>query len=393
MIYVIDRASVSNTHVMFNASMIEVISLAFPGEKLKVIADGSHIELIKQKLPGETAECVVYQPIDITISSSSGVSKLWEWVKKISNDFKFFKTLLSAVNIGDSVIFLSIPPISFVPFKLIKRNFPSKKVFLVMHGELEYLYFYQNKRERGIGIFYKLLFNLRSKNLRYITLNKIAKKKLVEDGYVKEEQMIEIHHPYLFKENLNTKFKVGIPLTFANVGGLMARKSGQLIFELAEKLKNAILQKQIDIQTIGSVENEMFGFDNGLVTGLRKGNIESSYIDRDMFEEKVANIDFALFFFDHHQFIYRASGALLDIVNFNKPIVALKHPLFTSLFQSVGDFGYLCDSIEDMADLIKNLKPDSDFFKKDYSQFIANINKLKEKLSIKFIANDFKKQL
>jgi hypothetical protein len=52
---------------------------------------------------------------------------------------------------------------------------------------------------------------------------------------------------------------------------------------------------------------------------------------------------------------YLASGAVFDAINAEKPIIALRNDYFEYLFSKFGAFGYLADSIDDMADIIRGL--------------------------------------
>jgi hypothetical protein len=390
MIFVIDKAVTNDIHVVFNSSLLRIIKLAFPDEIIQFISDGKHGEFVQNALKGNSSN-ITYSAIKNKTSHSKGLKRFFEWIGKVIDDFFFFKSLFQkAKGSPNSRLILNIPPISFILFKLIKLIYPKQKVYLILHGELEYLYFSNGLREKGLGFFYRMMFWIKGKNVKYILLNKIAKAHLVKDKFIKAEQAIEIHHPYLFDTNIvASNLEFATTLQFANIGSLIPRKNGGEIFRLSGLLKDCIIDGKLVIRTIGMVDSSLAVLDNNLVEGIKASN---KSMDRFEFESKVNAIHFALFFFDENQFIFRASGALMDAFNFCKPIIALRHPFFSSMFDEYGKLGYLCDNVDEMALLIKEIATNKVAFGVEYSGFIQNIKSLKENLSLESIAQDFKMQ-
>lgn len=394
-IHAIDRVSVGSIHTMFNASMLLVLEKAFPNHEIIFYSEKEHSDMVSKKIGNSTK--VVFRPFHRSLSNGSGVKTIVNFYSKLREDVGFYKKIFSEAKSNDLVFLCSASILSLYLFK--KQAVEQQKIstIITLHGELEYVYYYSSIKEKIIGKILRKIFTIKSNKIQYLLLNKISKKKLLESRLFFNNELIEIDHPYILTNhyiNNKTEQKRLYPLKIGNVGSLGIRKSGQQLYQLAILLKNYINNGLLEIHSVGAIEKNIYPFRNKFVIdSFSDDNNNSLYISRDEFENKVNELDYAVFFYNHHQFIFRASGAILDVIKFNKPIIALQHPYFEYLFEKAGNIGYMCSTLKEMKELIDDIVTKKSKFAQEYEIQCTNIKLLKDKMSIMTIADDFKNQL
>jgi hypothetical protein len=113
---------------------------------------------------------------------------------------------------------------------------------------------------------------------------------------------------------------------------------------------------------------------------------ENALMDREALNERIQRLDYILFFYHSNMYKYLASGAVLDAVNAEIPIIALRNDYFEYLFSRFGPFGYLVDSIDEMESVIRKLLAE-----KEAKPFA--FKKIKEQLSPLAISSQLKNVL
>lgn len=245
--------------------------------------------------------------------------------------------------------------------------FLKRKILIFCHGEMELLI----NNEGGF------LAKLLRWNLRYFFLKKrninisfcvlgdrvIENLKLIIGENIK--CFYSIDHPYFFNKktdkNINNNKNI---VSFATIGELNIFKGLYSYINLLEKVN--IKDKSFSI--IGNTTDH--------IEELEKKNIiikgKNHYLDRKEFENLISNIDYALYFYSSNKYKLTASGAIFDAINARKPIIALENDYFRYLFQKYGNIGYLCKDIDEMAEVINNIKKE----KKTIFNFDNYINQL-----------------
>jgi hypothetical protein len=79
------------------------------------------------------------------------------------------------------------------------------------------------------------------------------------------------------------------------------------------------------------------------------------FLGREAFEREILGNDYALFLYPQGSYRFSVSGAFLDAVSLLRPVVALKNPYFEHCFEKMGDIGYLCDTPEQLGELVREL--------------------------------------
>lgn len=393
----IDQTSEGQHHMVFNAAFIEILSELFPKNNINYLGVESSqlavIELIsfpvKQKLSLNSINyfntSTVLKPIKI----------LFFIFKEILRVYYFIKIFLKT-NKKD-VICLSITTFSSLfLFRFISLFF-KRSIFIILHGDIDFLYKATNTYEKINAWTHKLIFKLKTKSLKYIVLNKICKNILVKDKYLNEEELIEINHPYFFDKNTSNNLNsFEKPIIYAHNGSMeVERKNSHFIFEIAKQLKDLIDINHIEFQSIGLATQQIDAYKNQYVklsVGIKRENLPP-YLSREQYEFELKKVNYLLFFFPVDEYVFRASGAVIDAIAFEKPIIVLKHPFFENLFQQGGNIGYICESLAEMKQLIINISSGETVYFEQYQKQVNNLKNLKEKFGIKHIVNDIKEQL
>jgi glycosyltransferase involved in cell wall biosynthesis len=79
------------------------------------------------------------------------------------------------------------------------------------------------------------------------------------------------------------------------------------------------------------------------------------YLSPEELDAYINMMDFCVFLYPSNYYLFTASGSLLEALAHLKPVVALRNPYFDYVFGKMGNIGYLCDSVDEMADVIKEL--------------------------------------
>ena len=242
-----------------------------------------------------------------------------------------------------------------------------RKILIFCHGEMELLI-----NNEGGGLAKLLKWNLRNFFLRkrniYISFWVLGDcvienlKNIIGENI---KYFYSIDHPYFFNknidENINNKNNV---VSFATIGELNIFKGLYSYINLLEKVN----MKDKSFSIIGNTSDH--------VEELKKKNIilrgKDNYLDRKDFENLISKIDYALYFYSSNKYKLTASGAIFDAINARKPIIALENDYFRYLFKKYGTIGYLCKNIDEMAEVINNIKKE----KKTIFNFDNYINQL-----------------
>ncbi len=78
-------------------------------------------------------------------------------------------------------------------------------------------------------------------------------------------------------------------------------------------------------------------------------------LDRKNFEGQIQSVHYAVFFHDNNAYQFTSSGSVYVAFNFEKPIIALRTDLFQSFFERAGKIGFLCNDMDEMKTVVRNI--------------------------------------
>jgi len=105
-------------------------------------------------------------------------------------------------------------------------------------------------------------------------------------------------------------------------------------------------------------------------------------ISQEDYARFIENSHYSLVFLEGEEYVYRISGSVLDSVQFQLPIIAFQHHFTNELFAKGGDIGFLCQSLEEMEELIFQLSQQNPLYTSRYPRQIENLKKLATKFYV-----------
>lgn len=247
-----------------------------------------------------------------------------------------------------SVFVLSATPLQYALLSALSLMI-KPKIFLFMHGELGYL-----KTPSGFGqklgrFFISLGF--RFGDVKFICISSSIHESLSQ--LFKNRTFYYVQHPISTHQKLlkNRKY-----INFGSFGIQSGNKGSDKIYELANYISSMDLTG-IRLMTVG-VSDGGFMYDKCTnVHHLCKGYLKESLISKNEFYSNIQKIDVALIFsgqstISDTTYDLVSSGVFADCIAFNMPVIAMRNKQLAHYFERYGHFGFLCDSVREMADAV-----------------------------------------
>lgn len=379
-IIIIDNVITGNNHLVINSGIINMSQNLFRYNTLKkeifFLGDSHHIAILA-KLIDTNEKCKVsYIPIRVIDPKVGKFKNILSWVGKLISDKKntheFFKII--CFQKPKLIIVCNLMPINLFSFiKTINKKL-NQNVLFFLHGEVELLFNQKLSFKGRINKYYlEKSFRKICPNIKFIVFSDSIKKSLIEKYRINKSQIISINHPILKYER--TSFEISNCITFSNIGVANKRKNSGLLFKLANAFEDNIKKGQCNFSIIGKVDYNLNGICNDNVIVESKDN---QPIANERYTELITKSDYSLIFIQGEEYLYRMSGSLLDSVQFQIPIIALKHVFVSELFEKGGDIGFLCNDFEEMQDVVNQIVLKNPKFLDRYPKQIFNLKKLAE---------------
>jgi extradiol dioxygenase family protein len=374
LIYV-DNTSTGSFHEMFNASSLKMFSEIY----------GEVIYYASETVKENTFNNLYKTPINIThkyipvINSKNRISNyLFAITAILTSCFILIKSNKKDVLFFNNTVIWSFLLHNFL-CKILKR-----KVIFMFHGDLEYLY----EPASPLNSFsMKVLEKIKqekfttSKDVYFCVLGESIKKNLKKYVSTKfYEKTISFEHSYIFREHIKSN---KIDDSIIRVGHLGELRKGKLFVDNLFKFSNSLnINKKFKFYSIGRIL-----YDKDI---LKRNGIEiisdsnERRLSRLEMDEAISMLDYIVFLYPKEGYKLRASGALYDAIDCEKPILLLKNDYFENIISEHKDIGCLFENENEIVDYLKNVKK---------SNKILNFKIIKQKLGPKSLGLKFKKEL
>lgn len=378
----IDQTSQFSHHQVFNSAIVDIMIDVFQTQNVSCHGITSNHHKMYDLMAHENRDLVTFIPIHYPKSPSNLFLKIIlypikEWIR-----FLNFKRIFKYHNTKEDVILLSITTFtSFYVFRWLASR-SKAQIFSVLHGDLDFLYKAENLNQKlNAWVHQKILNFKKQRNFKYILLNKIAKHHLIVDSLLTEDEILDIYHPIVSEFNGKPNTKLQNPILIGHIGSMeLGRKNSHYIYALADNLKN---ETHVKFMTIGLITPHIIPYKNESVMEISGNKAEDKpfYLPRKDYISNLLKLDYIVFFYPKDEYVMRASGAVSDFIDFLKPIIALKHPLFEYFESQVGSIGFLCEDLDEIQYLISDLATHQEKYLELRHTQIENIRKLKERSS------------
>ncbi|MFT6002978.1 MAG: hypothetical protein ACJAR8_001681 [Bacteroidia bacterium] len=390
----IDQTSQFDHHQVFNSSIVDILSLTFKTKEVTcegiATSHASMKPLISQGLRDE----ITYNSIVYPRTPKRIFFKFFVYFRKEYIRYHHFKNIFKQNNSENTVIFLSISTFTGLYYyrRFAKRSV--SKVLCVLHGDMDYLYKAESFNQKLNAYTHSKILGMGAQvNFKYVLLNKVTKPVFLKDNWLTDNEMIDIFKPISSEYNGMPIASQSPGLILGHIGSMeIRRKQSQLLYPLAQEMSKF---SNLKFRTVGLVTAEIIPYKNDYVQEIsgNKSENEPFYLSREDYVSELQKLDYVLFFFPSDEYVMRASGAVMDFVGFLKPIIALKHPLFDYFTDTFGDIGYICDTMEEMQEVIADLSKKTPESLARYQCFVDNLAKLRAKSAVSEVAIELREQL
>lgn len=374
MIRYISSFAVNGSHAMINAALAKMLSGSVKNEKIEILAAKSAINNLKEAT--KDTQNIKYK----TICVNNKESRIGLLIRYLQSAFYNIKYLIKSRK-GDFLFYdfnnvFSIAAINFLGRKVYK----GRKILVACHGEMEYLI----NGDKHTQLYKKLLTFLTkqffidrknkklAKDLHFLVFGDNIINELrpyLSDDLLKRFHSID--HPVITKKG-HTKKEVterknnGI-IHVGTVGVLNKYKGSDNYIELINRLKS---DKRIKFSIVGQIQNDLDTFKQ---LNVKTATSPDRMIPFEEFKKMTEELDYILLLYPTDTYKAIASGAFLDTLRFNKPLIGLSTAYFEYFFQKYGEVGTLVSNIDEMADVIKTL-PSKEYPIYDYSGILSRLS-------------------
>lgn len=317
-LFVVEPNKQGSEHLSFNAAMLSVLLKAAREQYKEVLffCEDTHRDRLLPLLSGETD--VIWRTIPVV----NGMSR--NFIKKLVVEvFVLFKVLLEARRRGADVLLLSVFPNALACLLLCRRFFTKVRLHVILHGELESLIIPEKRPIYREGFWVKLAM-LRLFDGRwpiFYVLGPGIKRRLLEHffSYTNLARLRVIEHPYLFSSDRPDTYcgrsthKVG----FVGVGRMV--KGIDAFFRLADVLSDCISAGAVELFVVGGIDKDVT---HSIPPGVRVLSERPAGMGAREFAQAIGELDCAVFLY-RHNYLFTASGAVLDVVNQGVDILSL----------------------------------------------------------------------
>ncbi|WPU95800.1 hypothetical protein SNE25_09750 [Mucilaginibacter sabulilitoris] len=363
-----------------------MVSKTYPTDELNVWIDKTHFDHYQNvSLNLKVNYKKVIQP-----EKSNKI----KWVLKLLSEMAMISQVVYSANKNNAkaVFFSSLSPVGNLYLSLIiplANN--SIKFVIALHGELE-LSKSNNWHKRIENIYGKALrssFNKPIKNRKFLILSRIIYNNILKLSLLKPFQMMFIEHPYIFTDIALEQLGLGntSPIIFGHLGVAKFAKQSQLFFKLAEAMKEYVINGVVHFVVVGPIFEEIKPYVNEFVSY----NETADFISRDDYKVKASSLNYSVFFYDEESYELTSSGALMDAIAYEKPIIGLRIKLLETLFDVHSCApGYIFTDVENLFNSMKRIIEEHDL---NYANLVDCIKSKKALFSTDAQFPSFKLQM
>jgi hypothetical protein len=382
MIIICEPQCVGFEHAEVNTALLNVISIAFPDDKILFFCESSHLEHIIHNIDklGLNLVNVKFLQINVPPRMLSNIRRLrieLDIVNKIGSMAKNNET--------NVIIFLSVTTPGLIAIKVLLHKNKELKCIVIPHMILETILNRPSLIPWETPFWLKPIISRYNERINYLVLGPSIKKEL---NLVLPElkDIIAIDLPYFFDQNELPQYmndKKG--LSFGSFGVGSRSKGTDLFFRLAAEISAERASNKPKFTIIGPIVDKTLRYEIPKVVNIPSPD---TLLNREDFDRLAKNIDYAIFCHNKASHRLTASGAFFDAIAYAKPMIALKNPFFEYYFNMAGDIGYLCNDYLDMKNIVINILESGSA--DHYNTQVSNILKFRERFEHQAIARTLK---
>lgn len=376
---IVDNVIIGANHIINNAGCINIIqSINNTNAIIHFYAEEKHASEVLSKVTCKVSKQIEHHPIKVIDPSGKIPKKVKSWIAKLVEDGRFIKKMLHDADADrpEFIYFCTLTPINIFRFITLFAKYPNLKIIIGIHGEVEYVFQENLSLKNKLNAwFYKMAFKNVPINVKFNVLSSLIRDRIVESKLLKENEIMWIEHP-ISKVSFLDKCKNNKVPIIAYLGVASERKRSQHFFEIASRFTSFSDDNLVEFKLIGKISPELQNLCQGAVNCLSKSN---GTISQEEYESHCLSANYCLSFILDDDYIFRISGSVMDAIQYRIPIIALRHSYIEYLFDIGGDIGFLCNTIDEIEDVIgKIIRADKDILDR-YEAQLHNLDRLSER--------------
>ena len=333
MIVLYDPVCSGTEHAPFNAALLATFDAAYPHRPMVFFGEAEHLQEVRGLLWPDMAGRIQWRELKIPARHER---KRWPMDRAIcATVFREAAGLAASHVVACSTTESSLAAVRLQSaFRRLRFT-----VAVVHHGRLATLMGSRSTRALlGLKI---------PSGLRHIVLGCGIRRAVLRGVPSLAGRLFAIHHPYLFRDASCQGLAEGGPLRFGFLG-LGSKAKG---IESFARLSAEGMRAEFEI--VGQLAEDCRG--DEALRRLVAGGAAERVLGRALYEERVAQLSFAVFPYERAAYELVSSGAILDAFAALKPCIVLRNPVFEEYFAAMGDIGYLCEDFDHLRRVVREI--------------------------------------
>ena len=338
-------------HAVVNAALATAVLAAYPGETVDFWGECEHLAGVREVLGVAGGAAVEWRSIAIP-------SRRLEQRERLAPEFRLVADVLRAARECRARMLIacgvSIAGLAALKTHLLLHavRFP---VVALHHSALQTIM--QSRSTQA------LLAWGNSRSLTHVVFSENIRRSLLQKLPTLADSVVSAQLPYIFPAMTPHAHGSEEAVRFGFLGVGSERKGFRKFCDLARRVKAGCDDhgRSVEFDLVGSLGAEFRNAaDSQMLVDKKNGLIVNvaatdGILPRELYLERLARIDYAVFLHEATEYTYVASGALLDAFARLIPCIAVRDPFFEGYFEAMGDIGYLCEDIDHMDALILDI--------------------------------------
>jgi glycosyltransferase involved in cell wall biosynthesis len=338
-----ELTSLFGDHSEINAAIIATARAAFPEDPVYFIATHKHCKAVDKELTRHGVSKIFYEELPDN-PTSSGI-RLICTVRSVFRSCRKHgctRILIGGFNRRYHNMFSFFMP----------RWFSGGCYGLVHH---QGVYLLSTKGESILQMLKMRVTSLLwSNRIKVLVLGPTVADYLVKHSAYPNAKIEWIYHPYFYNDGGKKQALEKKNIQFVFLGRTAKDKGFDIFCRIANEISNTTKTENCRFVLIGGLSwKPIEYFDNGPVVRVKK---EKWRLTREDLVSELQKASYLIMPYDRANFgRTNVSGTFFDAVKYLKPIIALSNPELSLFFEKFGDLGYLCESTDEMRQLIGDI--------------------------------------
>jgi hypothetical protein len=336
-------------HAPFNAGVITAIASSYPDEKVHFFGGREHLaEVARWLIPSEIPTVELHE-VEIPDRRAGFLSRA-------TSEYRLLTSLIEKITETGArdrlllVLPAMTPSIVFAATRIRKRNTgPDPSIRLILHGNVADILGWRSRNPlvRAVDLKSALSYGAK-KGLRFLALEEPIKEALVELMPTLEGALDVLPHPLNGQEGEDAVIcELAAPIRVGMLGLATEGKGLSIFHDLARDLA-AAARRDIELHVVGRLYSDV----DPDYLSVFANKVTKDWLPREEYTARLQRLHFVCLPYQGRYYSLSPSGVLLDALAWSKPVIALRTSLTEHMFERFGDIGYLCESKEQMQEVL-----------------------------------------